>query len=251
MTAVLLGLAVAGSLVAGAVIGGFARLPERAAATVTAFGGGILFAAVALELVPDADERAGLGSTAFGFLAGALVYVAADAFLARNEGMDLMRRMGHAAAAGQPITGKRHNAEAARGESIAAGLVVDGIPESFALGLTAAEGKVGLALLAGIVIGNVTEAYGAAQPIVAGGHPRRFALGLLTGIAVALGGATVLGGTALADVADSVVGVSEAVAAGAVLAVVLISVAPYAFREVNRWAAVASALGFVAGYLLT
>ncbi|MBA2535917.1 MAG: hypothetical protein H0V20_00595 [Actinobacteria bacterium] len=251
MTAVLLGLAVAGSLVAGAIIGGFSRLPERAAAAVTAFGGGILFAAVALELVPDADKRAGLVATAVGFLAGALVYVAADAWLARNEGMDSMRRSSHAAAAGQVMAMKPGNAEAARGESIAAGLVVDGIPESFALGLTAAEGHVGLALLVGIVIANVTEAYGAAQPIVAGGRSRRFALGLLTTIALVLGGAAILGGTALADVSDSIVGVSEAVAAGAVLAVVLISVAPYAFREVSRWAAVASALGFVAGYLLT
>jgi ZIP family zinc transporter len=251
VTAVLLGLAVAGSLIGGAVIGGFTRLPERAAAAVTAFGGGILFAAVALELVPEADERAGLGSTAVGFLAGALAYVAADAWLARKEGMDSMRRASHAVAAGQPRLMKPSHAEAARGESIAAGLVVDGIPESFALGLTAAEGNVGLALLVGIAIGNVTEAYGAAQPIVAGGHPRRFALGLLTSIAIVLGGATVLGGTALADVGDSIVGVSEAVAAGAVLAVVLISVAPYAFKEVSRWAALASALGFVVGYLLS
>ena len=69
-------------------------------------------------------------------------------------------------------------AEAARGESIAAGLFVDGVPESLALGLTIAEGELGVALLAGIVIGNVVEAYGAAQPIVAGGHTKRFAITL-------------------------------------------------------------------------
>ena len=50
------------------------------------------------------------------------------------------------------------------------GLFVDGVPESIALGLTVAEGEVGVALLAGIVVGNLVEAYGAAQPIVAGGH---------------------------------------------------------------------------------
>jgi hypothetical protein len=35
---------------------------------------------------------------------------------------------------------------------------VDGVPESVALGLTIAEGEVGLALLVGIAVGNVVEA---------------------------------------------------------------------------------------------
>ena len=86
-----------------------------------------------------------------------------------------------------------HSAEAARGESIAAGLFVDGVPESLALGLTVAEGEIGVALLAGILIGNVVEAYGAAQPIISGGHSRRFAITLLAVIGAALALATVLG----------------------------------------------------------
>jgi hypothetical protein len=47
-----------------------------------------------------------------------------------------------------------------------------------ALGLTVAEGEVRLALPAGILVGNIVEVYGAAQPIIAGeafhaGAPRR------------------------------------------------------------------------------
>ena len=47
------GLAVAASLFAGAVAGATLKLPERVAAAITAFGGGVLLAAVALELVPE------------------------------------------------------------------------------------------------------------------------------------------------------------------------------------------------------
>jgi ZIP family zinc transporter len=79
---------------------------------------------------------------------------------------------------------------AAHGQAIAAGLIVDGVPESIALGLTVAEGEVGVALLAGILIGNTVEAYGAAQPIIAGGRSKRFALALLAAIGAALGVAT-------------------------------------------------------------
>jgi zinc transporter, ZIP family len=242
------GLVVGASLVAGAVAAAFLRLPTRVAAALTAFGGGVLFAAIAFELVPEADREAGAALTATGLLAGTLVYVAADAWLSRDEEMNRMRRSGHAAAAGRPMM--MHSAEAARGESIAAGLFVDGVPESLALGLTIAEGEIGVALLAGVLVGNVVEAYGAAQPIVAGGHTRRFAIVLLTMIGAALALATVLGGTALADASGEVVGTAQAIAAGGVLAVITIAIVPHAFEEVSRMAAAVTVLGFLVGYLI-
>jgi ZIP family zinc transporter len=236
-------------LLAGAVAAAALRLPPRAAAALTAFGGGVLFAAIALELVPEADREAGVALTAAGLAAGTLVYVAADAWLSRDQEMDRMRRSGHAAAAGQPMM--MRSADVARGESIAAGLLVDGVPESVALGLTIAEGEIGVALLAGVLIGNVVEAYGAAQPIIAGGRTKRFAIGLLGGIGAALAVATVLGGTALADASGALVGTAQAVAAGAVLAVITIAIVPHAFEEVSRLAASATVLGFLVGYLLS
>ena len=245
------GLVVGGSLVVGALAAALLRLPEAVAATLTAFGGGILLAAIALELVPEADRRAGGGLTAFGLLAGTALYVGADAWLSRDERMKMVRRSGHAAAAGREMTMPSGSAEAARGESIAAGLFVDGVPESVALGLTIAEGELGVALLAGIAIGNVVEAYGAAQPIVAGGRSKRFAVGLLAGIGVALALATVLGGTVLADASGELIGSAQAIAAGAVLAVVTIAIIPHAFDEVSSTVAAATVLGFVGGYLLS
>jgi ZIP family zinc transporter len=243
------GLLVGVSLLAGAALAVLLELPARVAALVTSFGGGLLLAAVAFELVPEADEGAGAPLTALGLLAGTLVFVVADAWLTRDPGMEAMRRSGHAAAAGRTMPALDH-AEAARGESIAAGLFVDGVPESIALGLTIAEGEIGLALLAGILVGNLAEAYGSAQPISAGGHSRRFAVGLLGAIGLALALATVLGGTVLADASPELIGSAQAVAAGAVLAVLSISIIPYAFSEVSSIVAAASVAGFVAGFLL-
>jgi ZIP family zinc transporter len=243
------GALVGASLVAGAVAAAVFTLPARTAALATAFGGGVLFAAIAFELMPEADREAGTALTIAGVLAGTLVYVAADAWLSRDERMDRMRRSGHAAAAGRPMT--MRNADAARGESIAAGLFVDGVPESVALGLTVAEGEIGVALLAGIVIGNVVEAYGAAQPIVAGGRTKHFAIVLMAAIGAALALATVLGGTALADASGELVGTLQAIAAGAVLAVLTIAIVPHAFEEVSRLVATATVVGFLLGYVLS
>jgi len=243
------GLAIGGSLVVGAVAAALFRLPAGVAAVLTAFGGGILFSAVALELVPEADREAGPALTALGLLAGTLVFVAADWSLSRDADRRTMRRSLHAAASGREMPGGQ--SEATRGESIAAGIFVDGVPESIALGLTIAEGEIGLALLAGVLVGNVVEAYGAAQPIVAGGHSRRFAVTLLGAIGLALAVATVIGATLLADASPGLVGTAQAVAAGAVLAVVSIAIVPHAFSEVNRLVATATVAGFIAGYLLS
>jgi ZIP family zinc transporter len=245
------GLAIAASLLIGAAIAAATKLPERLAALITAFGGGVLLAAIALELVPEADARAGLLPTALGLLAGTLIFVGADAYLSRDEEMMKMRRSGHAAAAGREMSMPEVHEGAARGESIAVGIFVDGVPESIALGLTIAEGSVGLALLVGILVGNVIEAYGAAQPIVASGRSWRFALTVLAAIGLALAFSTVLGGTVLADASDTLIGTAEAVAAGAVLAVVSISVIPYAFDEVRGDVAIATMLGFIGGYMLS
>jgi ZIP family zinc transporter len=245
------GLAIGASLMTGAVIAARVRLPERLAATITAFGGGLLLAAVALELVPKADRGAGPALTAAGLLAGTLAYVGVDAWLTRSPPARAMRRSAHAAAAGLAMDMPPRHAEAARGESIAAGLFVDGVPESVALGLTVAAGEIGLALLVGVLVGNLVEAYGAAQPIIAGGHTKRFAVTLLAAIGVSLAVATILGGTVLSSADESIIGTAEAVASGAVLAVVTVSIVPHAFAQVSSRVAVAAVAGFIAGYLLS
>jgi ZIP family zinc transporter len=74
---------------------------------------------------------------------------------------------------------------------------------------------------------------------------------LLGEIGLALALATVLGGTVLSDAPAELIGGAQALAAGAVLAVVSISIIPYAFEEVSRRVAIAMVAGFVAGYLLS
>lgn len=212
--------------------------------------GGVLLAAVAMELVPEADRQAGIGVTAIAVLAGTAVFVGADAWLSRDEPTETIRRSRHAAAAGRAMT-LSDRSQAVRGESIAAGIFVDGVPESIALGLTIADRHLGVALLVGVMVGNVVEAYGAVRPIIASGYSRRFAVGLIAAIAVSLAGATVVGATLLSGASSTLVGAAQAVAAGGVLAVVSISIIPYAFAEVSRLVAFAVAAGFVGGYLLS
>jgi hypothetical protein len=55
----------------------------------------------------------------------------------------------------------------------------------------------------------------------------------------------------MGDVGDPVIGSAQALAAGAVLAVISISIIPHAFEEVSSLVALAAAAGFIGGYLLS
>jgi len=50
---------------------------------------------------------------------------------------------------------------------------------------------------------------------------------------------------------ETITGTGAAIAAGAILATVAISIIPDAFKKVSRLAAVVATLGFVTGYLLS
>jgi hypothetical protein len=131
----------------------------------------------------------------------------------------------------------------ALGGTLFAGAVVAArvqLPARFSAFVTAFGGGI---LLAAIALELV--------PIIAAGRSRAFTVSLLGAIGVSLVGATILGATVLSDASDSLIGSAEALASGAVHAVVAISIVPYAFEEVSRWVAVATAAGFVAGYLLS
>jgi hypothetical protein len=129
------GLAIGSSLVVGAVVAARTSLPPAVAEFVTAFGGGILLPAIALGLVPAADEAAAPAWTAAGLISGTLVYVAADAWLTRDETRRLHRRAAHGMAAGRAmevemfaLRSAAKHARAARGESIASKAVLSGSP---------------------------------------------------------------------------------------------------------------------------
>ena len=245
------GAAVSGALLVGAVAAALLPLWERFATLATTFGGGILIGALAFDLVPEAEQHAGMTLTAIGLAAGTLTFLGLDWLLAHGEEREELRRA-HA----RRRLGRAHRAGAARtaagrGKSIALGIFIDGVPETAALGITIAEGAIGLPLLVGVVVSNLVESYGASEAIVSAGYSRRYPIALFAGIGAALLVAIAVGATVLAGAPDRVIGTAEAVAGGAIFATVLVAIIPHAFAEVSRWAAVAATAGLVTGYLLS
>ncbi|TXR55387.1 ZIP family metal transporter [Quadrisphaera setariae] len=231
------------ALVLGAAVAWFVRVPRWAVASVMAFGAGVLISALAFELVDEAERSGGLTATVVGFLAGAVVYVAANAVLARL-GARHRKRSGDQ----QPS----EDDDSGSGAAIAVGALLDGVPESVVLGLSLLSGAgVGVGVLAAVFISNVPEGLSSAAGMRRAGRSARYVFGVWVGIALASGLAAMLGALLLDGASDQLVAVITAVAAGAILAMVADTMVPEAFERTHLLTGLITALGFLAAFAVS
>ncbi len=237
------GLLAGGALVVGALIAWIGHVRPRVVASVMAFGAGVLISALAFDLVDDAEKLGGLLPTALGFLGGAVAYVAGNVLLtkrgARHRKSPGAAQMSEAEQAGS-------------GTAIALGALLDGIPESTALGVSLLGGEgVGIAVLAAIVISNLPEGLSSAAGMKHNGRSATYVFGVWIGIAVACGISGALGCLLLDGAAPETVATITAVAAGAILAMVADTMIPEAFRETHLYTGLIATLGFLVAFTIS
>ena len=236
------GLVAGGALVLGAAVAWRARVPRKVIAWVMAFGAGVLISALAFDLVEEASESAGLVPVAGGFLLGAVVYVGANAVLARR-GAQHRKRSGDQ----QPS----EDEQAGSGTAIALGALLDGIPESVVLGLgLVGGGAVSPAMLAAIFISNVPEGLSSSAGMKTNGRSARYVFGVWCGIALASGVAALLGYLALQDASAGSIAFITTIAAGAILAMVADTMIPEAFERAQRVSGLVTSVGFLVAFTI-
>ncbi|SDC24163.1 zinc transporter, ZIP family [Geodermatophilus telluris] len=240
------GLLGGAALVLGALVAWYVRVPRTVIASVMAFGAGVLFSAVAFDLVAEAADTGGLVPTAIGFLGGAAAYLAANAVLARR-GARHRKRSGGEGPEQQPS----EDEQAGSGAAIAVGALLDGVPESVVLGLgLLGGGSVSAPVLAAVFISNVPEGLSSAAGMKANGRSARYVFGVWGAIALASGLSALLGYAVLGSAPPSVVAVITAVAAGAILTMVADTMIPEAFERTRTWTGLITAVGFLVAFAI-
>ncbi|MCY1136701.1 ZIP family zinc transporter [Actinoplanes sp. Pm04-4] len=214
--AFLWGAVSASSLLAGAVVAYQLRPGRRLIAVVMAFGTGLLFGSVSFELIDEALRTRTVGAVGLMVLIGAAVFAAGDWMLSRRGGGERKDADG-AQASGSPL-------------AIVLGSVLDGIPESFVLGLTIMQGQISVALLAGIVLSNLPEGMASSSGLRVARWPERRVL-LMWSAVVLVSGAAAVAGYALLDPSAGRTGaLVQAFAAGALLAMLSNTLLPEAYE---------------------
>ena len=225
------------ALLVGAAAGLVWRVPSRLVGLVMAFGAGVLVSAVAFDLVEEGFDAAGALPVVAGMAAGALTFYAGDAVL-DHRGGDGRKRSGGQQAGGAAT-------------AIVLGAMLDGIPESAAIGVTLVDGGgVGVAVVAAVFLSNVPESLSAAVGLRKAGHSPRWILGLWLGVAVVSAAAAAAGYALLGGASPAVVAVVQAFAAGAILTMLADTMMPEGFEHAGNAVGLVTTSGFIAAFLL-
>jgi ZIP family zinc transporter len=231
LNALLFGLAASSALVIGGIVGAYWKPPDWLVAIAIAFASGALITALATDLFAEPLRTGGVLLAGIGLLAGAAVFVLADTLLDRYiEG------------AGSSISGY----------AILAAVILDGIPENAALGISLqTSGTEALALLVGVFASNLPEALGGAVSMKDQGRTSGFAIVVWTITAVILAAAVVAGNAVLSGVGEEPITILLAFAGGAVLASLADTLMPDAYREGGKPVAFATVAGFFVSFVVS
>ncbi len=220
--------------------------------SLMAFGAGAVISAVSTDLVAVAYDEAGAGATALGIGIGGLGYFLIITLLERGGASEKpTATLGEAVK--DSSDGEVAAASPTEARNLFVGMIIDGVPESVAVGLSLHLGSVGVsaALVGSIFIAGLPEAIGVAAALLAGGYSIskilvRFSYVVIIGAISGLIGYRLLYGQS-----DELIALIQSIAAGALLVVVINEMVPIAIRGVQRWAGVIAASGFVFSAAIT
>ena len=221
------------ALLIGAIIGLRVAVPERVVGAIMAFGAGVLISAVSFDLTGEAYATGGADAAAGGLAAGALTFFLTNKVLLRRE-----NRAGAAADPALPLV---------------VGAVLDGIPESAAIGISLLDpGGVSVAVVVAVFLSNIPESLSASAEM-GGQRSSGFILAMWGIVAAVSSLAAALGYGVLGGAGDNLLGFINAFAAGAILTMLADSMIPEAFEHERRSLATGliTTLGFALAALLT
>lgn len=226
------------ALLLGAAAGIWLPVSTRVIGLVMGFGTGVLFSAVAFELTEEAFSRSGTLAVVLGLTGGALTFFVGD-WLLDNRG-------GH----------RRKSPEGMHPDAgplaLVLGALLDGIPESAAIGISLVGGSgIGVAMLVAVFLSNVPEALSASSGMRADGISVGRILGLWGAVTAASTVAAALGFALLGEADPVVVATTQAFAAGAILTMLSDTMVPEAVKYAGRWVGLVTVVGFGSAFLLS
>lgn len=207
------------SLMIGAAVALYFKLSNKTIGLVTALGVGALISSVSFDLVEEAfSESQTIWVVIAGMALGSLVYLIGDLLIRRFGGGDRKNYTG----------ADSENS----GLAILLGIILDGIPESIAIGMTIVTGGgVSVVMILAVFLSNVPEALSSSTGLLASGWKKRNIISLWLIVMVISILSTLVGYLLFADSSVLLRVSILSFASGAILTMLANTMIPEAYRD--------------------
>jgi ZIP family zinc transporter len=238
LTAGFWGFVAGASLLIGALIGLYVSASRRLIGFVMAVGAGVLISSVAFELMDESYKQGGFAAASIGLLLGAISFFAADWGVNHLGGLHRKRSQGQQ--------------EDGTATAIVIGALMDGIPESVAIGVSLINGgTVSWVMVVAVFLSNIPEALAAAAGMKKAGHSTANILKLWGGVVAISALSSLLGYVFLSSASGNLIGAIQAFAAGAILTMLASTMMAEAYEEGGAIVGLLTAVGFLIAFILS
>ena len=241
ITTVLLYASLTGfSLILGVILGTTLKIGQKIIAAVMAFGSGVLICALTFGLMEEAFKHGGFDAVIVGFLLGGLVFISGDVLIHKIGGRNHKRKAHH-----KP-------AKETNGQAIVLGSLLDGIPESIALGVALlSKNGIGLLMLVAIFLSNLPESLSSIDDLRREGFSKQRIYLSWSIVSILVASSVVLSFLFLEKLDFNALGIIESFASGAILAMLADSMMPEAYEDGGFLIGFLTMLGFLTAFVLS
>jgi len=227
------------ALILGTIIGTSLKIPQKVLAAIMAFGSGVMICALTFGLMEEAFKHGGFDAVIIGFLVGGLVFILGDFLIHRFGGRSHKKR--------KPFKIIRST----NGKAIVLGALLDGIPESVALGVSLlSKNGIGLLMAAAIFLSNFPESISSIGDLKKEGFSKKkiYFIWIIVGVIVMA--TAILSYLFLEKLNLNTLGIIESFASGAILAMLADSMMPEAYEDGGYLIGILTVLGFLTAFIL-
>ncbi len=228
------------SLILGVIIGTTLKISQKVIAAIMAFGSGVLICALTFGLMGEAFKNGGLDAIIIGFLLGGLVFISGDFLIHRIGGRNHKRK------AYSKLTRETN------GKAIVLGSLLDGVPESMALGVALlSKNGIGLLMLVAIFLSNLPESLSSINGLQKEGFSKQRIYLSWSIVSICVTSSVVLGFLFLEKLDLNALGIIESFASGAILTMLADSMMPEAYEDGGFLIGFLTMLGFLTAFILS
>ncbi len=232
------------SLFGGSFIALNYKFSQKTMARFMAFGSGVLVCALTFGLMEQAFDHGGFDAIVIGFLLGGLTFIVGDFFILKTGGRKHKIRKG--------LSKEIADSSCSSGMAITMGAFLDGIPESIALGIALFTGQgTGILMLAAIVLSNFPEGISSVPGLLKSGYQKWKILAIWFAVMLLTTSVVLFSFLYLKDLSPNSIGIFEAFAAGAILAMLADTMMPEAYEDGGMSIALLTVFGFLTAFIIS